>query len=413
MSSKNVSIFNATATNFPSHFWEHILGSLAEGILVIDSDQRVVFVNAAAETLTGLARMQVWARPYEEALSSNPWLVSIIHRTFSSGLSPTAGEGMLRTRSPRATPVRLTCSPIVTGEGTCLGVVAVLHNMTHQKELVQEEQQSLQLAQMGIIAAGLAHEIRNPLAGIRGATQLLQGRIHNDPSALEYTTVMIREIDRLNSLLEQILRLSPNAQVLRQPMNVHKVLTDVLLLETKAAPKGVKIHTQFDPSLPEILGDEAQLTQVFKNVIRNGLQALQGIRGGELTIATRMATDFHIRRTAPRLAAAIEPGVFLAPSRGRRQKQKAQATITETDQEPSPSARMARFLSVDVTDNGPGIDPEHLSQLFTPFFTTKSGGTGLGLAISQRIIAQHGGMIRVNTVRGYGTTFHINLPVAA
>src|SRR5215475_9613 len=106
-----------------------------------------------------------------------------------------------------------------------LGLVVVLHNLSRQQELVQEEQQTSRLAQLSVIAAGLAHEIRNPLAGIRGATQLLQGRIKEDTSAFEYTTVMLREIDRLSNLLEQLLQLSPHARFTPQPMNVHKVLT--------------------------------------------------------------------------------------------------------------------------------------------------------------------------------------------
>jgi two-component system nitrogen regulation sensor histidine kinase GlnL len=190
---------------------------------------------------------------------------------------------------------------------------------------------------------------------------------------------MIREIDRLSELLGQLLQLAAGPRLELQQVNVHKVLTEVLLLEREAAPSGVKILTQFDPSLPGVSGDEAQLAQVFRNLIKNGLQALAGCRGGMLTISTRMATDFHLVR--------------LKEQTGRK------------------AARRGRFLSIDFADNGPGIAPERLPQLFTPFFTSKSRGTGLGLAVSQRIVAQHGGTIRVESTPGQGALFHVYLPV--
>jgi two-component system nitrogen regulation sensor histidine kinase GlnL len=120
---------------------------------------------------------------------------------------------------------------------------------------------------------------------------------------------------------------------------------------------------------------------VFRNLIKNALQALAGQRGGELSIVTRMATNFHLLRSAT-------PGVRRA-------------------------ARRSRFLAIDFADNGSGIAPEHLPQLFTPFFTTKTKGTGLGLSVSQKIIAQHGGAIQVESDPGQGTVFHVYLPVAA
>jgi len=395
---------------FPADYWEYIVGSLDEGVFVLNQEYRLAFVNPAAEQLTGLSATQVHDRPYTEVFASNPWIVTIIKRMLASGHRSTAGEGDLQNRFLRATPVRLICSPIITNDGQFLGVVAALHNLSHQKEMAQEEQETIRLAQLSVIAAGLAHEIRNPLAGIRGATQLLQGRVKEDASAFEYTTVMLREIDRLSNLLEQLLQLSPRTRFTPQPLNVHKVLTDVLLLEHGTAPKGLKIVTQFDPSLPDVEGDETQLAQVFRNVIKNGMQALQGIRGGVLTVTTRIASDFHILRTTTTALPVLEPPLP-APAEGTLRSRKAPPPPDQPAASPSP--RMARFLSVDVNDNGPGIATEHLGQLFTPFFTTKTGGTGLGLAISQRIVVQHGGLIRVDSDAGHGTTFHIYLPVAS
>ena len=366
--------------DFPADSWEHILASLEEGIIIIDQEERIAFFNPTAEHLTGLSHSQVWHRPYTEVFAANPWVAEIVQRTLVFGHSRTAGEGDVQSRTRRTTPVRLTCSPIFNGGDARLGLILVLHDLSHQRELAEEVQREDRLAHLGLVAAGLAHEIKNPLAGIRGAAQLLQGRVSHDHSAVEYTAVMIREIDRLSELLGQLLQLAAGPRLELRQVNVHKVLTEVLLLEREAAPSGVKIFTQFDPSLPVVSGDEAQLAQVFRNLIKNGLQALVGCRGGMLTISTRMATDFHLVR--------------LKEQAGRK------------------AARRGRFLSIDFADNGPGIAPERLPQLFTPFFTSKSRGTGLGLAVSQRIVAQHGGTIRVESTPGQGALFHVYLPVA-
>ena len=291
------------------------------------------------------------------------------------------GEGELQGRFQRAIPVRLTCSPILNGKGAYLGLILVLHDLSYQKELAETAQREERLTQLSVVAAGLAHEIKNPLAGIRGAAQLLQGRVRDNPSAMEYTQVMIREVDRLNGLLEQLLGLSTPPSLDMQPLNVHKILTEVLLLEQETVLPQQRIHTHFDPSLPDVLGDEAQLAQVFRNLIKNALQAIADQRGGELSIVTRMATNFHLLRSDT------------LGARG--------------------AARRSRFLAVDFADNGAGIAPEHLPKLFTPFFTTKTKGTGLGLSISQKIITQHGGAIQVESDPGQGTVFHVYLPVAA
>lgn len=404
MGSKKVVEGPSTPTDPSPDCWKNILESLEEGIAVLDHSGRIFFLNPAAEQLIGLSRSSVQRRPYTQIFAPNPWIIDVVQRSLASGHSRTAGEGELRRRSQRPLPVRLTCSPIFNGDSTPTGLIVVLHDLSHRKELAEEAQQADRFADLGVLAAGLAHEIRNPLAGIRGAAQLLHSRVQNDRSALEYTTVMIQEVDRLGRLLEQLLQLSAGPPPELRPVNVHKVLTDVLLLEQETA-SGVQIQTHFDPSLPEILGDQAQLAQVFRNLIKNSLQALAGRRGGLLRISTRIATDFHLVRSllAPPSALAGDgrPGLKrTAPQKG---SEEPKATRSATQH--------GRFLVIDFADNGPGIAPEHVPRLFTPFFTTKSHGTGLGLAISRRIITQHGGRIRVESSPGQGALFHVYLPV--
>ncbi|HZD41528.1 MAG TPA: ATP-binding protein, partial [Terriglobales bacterium] len=244
---------------------------------------------------------------------------------------------------------------------------------TYRKELEEDLKRADRLAIMGTLAAGLAHEIRNPLGGIKGAAQLLRRSLSGDPSLVECTRIMVREVDRVNELIEQLLALSRPIKLNLVPLNIHAVLDDVLTLEAHALGEGkVAIKKQFDPSLPLIRGDRSQLTQVFLNLVKNAFQAMKG--SGTVTITTRAETDFHIRRS------------------GNARK---------------------KVIWVDIQDEGVGIKQEDLSQIFSPFFTTKNNGTGLGLAVSYRIIKEHGGLIRVQSIEGQGTIFKVSLVIAS
>ena len=391
-------------SNFPSGYWEHIATYLEEGLAIIDNQHNIVFFNAAAESLTGVAQTQVRGVSYTQVFDENPWIVALIRRAQEPGYSRTAGEGALRDRFRRVVPVRVTCSPIFDQDDYPLGFVLVLHDLGHQKELEEEKQRDDRLTSLGVVAAGLAHEIKNPLAGIRGAAQLLQSRVKTDQSAVRYTTIMVDEIDRLSALLEQLLELSAYPHFDPQPVNIHKTITDVLLLEQETASRGTTVQTHFDPSLPLVFGDEARLSQVFRNLIKNSLQALRGQRGGVLSIATKMATDFHLVRVPLDRTVPLQPG-SIAPPAG------AQPPDAPEKQPLHDKHADGRFLCIIFADNGPGIPPDHLPHLFTPFFTTKSQGTGLGLPVSQQIIAQHGGTIRVESSPGQGAGFQVYLPV--
>ena len=389
---------------FPSRYWEHIATYLEEGLAIIDNQRNIVFFNAAAESLTSAAQTQVRGVSYDQVFDENPWIITLIQRAQESGYSRTAGEGELRDRFRRVVPVRVTCSPIFDQDNFPLGLVLLLHNLSHQKELAEEQQRDDRLTSLGVVAAGLAHEIKNPLAGIRGAAQLLQSRVRTDQSVAKYTTIMIHEIDRLSALLEQLLELSACPQFDPQPVNIHKTITDVLLLEQEAASKGTAVQTHFDPSLPAVFGDEARLSQVFRNLIKNSLQALRGRRGGILSISTKMATDFHLLRAPVDWTAPLQPGSVSTTATTQLPHRPERPPLHDT-------LAWGRFLCIIFADNGPGITPDHLPQVFTPFFTTKSRGSGLGLPVSQQIIAQHGGTIRVESSLGQGTCFQVYLPV--
>jgi two-component system nitrogen regulation sensor histidine kinase GlnL len=225
-----------------------------------------------------------------------------------------------------------------------------------------------------MLSAGLAHEIKNPLGAIKGAAQLLAREPTLSSERIgQHLQVIVREVDRLSRLLDELSDLSQPTPLRTGPVNIHRVLHAVLdLARQRPDWRSVSVLLQFDPSLPDVQGDEGKLVQVFLNLVINAAQAMGG--AGTLTISTRMVTDYHVRG-----------------ARGLR----------------------GRFLSVDIEDTGPGLGASDPAHLFAPFFTTKPGGSGLGLAVCQQIVSQHDGRLWLrNRRRNTGTVAHVMLPLA-
>jgi len=352
--------------------WEQILANLDDGVVTLDGDGKVIFFNEASEVLTDISSGAAAGQPLEQIFKREPWLIDLVKRTHPPHQKRASGEGDFINRWGRKIPVGITVSPLQDRHGHFVGTILLLRDIKRRKELEEDLKRADRLALMGTLAAGLAHEIRNPLGGIKGAAQLLRRSADADPSVREFTGIMIREVDRVNQLIEQLLNLSRPAQLTLAPVNIHEVLEEVLLLEGQTVgDKELHVRKRFDPSLPPIRGDRAQLTQVFLNLVKNAFHAMDS--GGVLTVTTRVETDYHIREhgTAPN-----------------------------------------RFIWVDLADEGRGIGEEDLPHIFSPFFSTKINGTGLGLATSYRIIREHGGSIRVESTVGKGSTFRVSLVVA-
>ena len=352
--------------------WEQILANLDDGVIALDVEQKVIFFNEASEVLTDISSGAAVGQALEQIFKREPWLIELVKTTYPPRQKRARGEGDFINRWGRKTPVGITVSPLQDRYGRFVGTILLLRDIKRRKELEEDLKRADRLALMGTLAAGLAHEIRNPLGGIKGAAQFLRRSADGNSSLRDFTGIMIREVDRVNQLIEQLLDLSRPAQLTLGPVNIHEILEDVLLLESQAVG-AAEIHMKkwFDPSLPPIRGDRAQLTQVFLNLVKNAFQAMAG--GGALTVTTRLETDYHVREhgTAPN-----------------------------------------RFIWVDLADEGCGIREEDLAHIFSPFFTTKNNGTGLGLATCYRIIKEHGGTIRVESIEGRGSIFRVSLVVA-
>jgi len=332
------------------NLWRDIFDSLSEGVIVLSTKLEPIAVNPAAESLFGVPKAN--ATLMKDLMRQNSWLETMIGSCLESGQDLSQAETTLALRG-REVSVSTKVSPLLTRDGRLEGAVILLHDLSHQKGIHQAGRGEGTEAGLGLSPAGLAHEIKNPLTGIKGAAELLAGLHPLDHRAQQYCDVIRNGVDRLTSLVEEVLAVTGPQRLKQEPVNIHKVLHQALAMAGlyPVTPPRIVVEQYFDPSLPEVSGDAAALERVFLNLIKNAAEAID--YNGIIRLQTRMETHFRVA------------------SGGVRR----------------------RFLRVEVSDSGKGMAPDEMAQLFKPFHTTKPNGTGLGLVLSQRIIALHGGKI--------------------
>lgn len=343
------------APALPAALARAAVDSLGDAVVVVGADGGVLHLNPAAEELFARSRERAVGLP-ARALPGGAQLAQLCDRAREA--QEASHTDVPHPQDPAAR-VTAAVAPLLDGP-ICAGTVLTLHVPRHGERALDFE----------ALAAGLAHEIKNPLAGLQGAAELLAREAEG--AARDYAQVIAREAKRVDGLVRELLDLARPAALQLAPVNVHEMLGDVLLL-ARGLPGGERCHftERYDPSLPSIHGDREKLTQVFLNLTRNAVDAAAARSGGEVAFETSVAQL--------RLRAA-----------GGRTR---------------PLARVA------VVDNGPGIPESMLPRLFTPFATSKAGGTGLGLAISRRIVEAHGGRIEVRNRTGGGAEAAVHLPL--
>jgi two-component system nitrogen regulation sensor histidine kinase GlnL len=336
-----------------------VLDSISEGVVVVGSDGGVLHLNPAAEELFGRSRDRAVGLPLRALPGAEP-LAVVAERVRISQ------EGQaIDFPSPRdpSVPIAVDATALLEG-ATCAGTVLVLRTPRSSDRALDFE----------ALAAGLAHEIKNPLAGLQGSAELL-AREAEGP-AREYAAVIAREARRVDGLVRELLDLARPTPLQSGAVSVHDVVGDVLVL-ARGIPGADKVSfvERYDPSLPPVHGDQEKLTQVILNLVRNALDAVAGRAAPTITVETGVAS------------------LRLRSASGRTR----------------PLARIA------VLDDGPGIPDAMMSRLFTPFATSKPHGTGLGLAVSRRIVDAHGGRIEVRnrSVGGAEATVYLPLDLGA
>ncbi len=348
--------------------YEDLLASLQDGIVVLDRDLRIRSMNPSAEELTGTSISRVAGQALGSAFPALAPLVTLASKTLALGRNHADFDLQLVEAGGRHHQVSVAASLLSNRVGELRGVVLVLRDLSRVRDLEERVRRADRLAAIGILAAGIAHEVRNPLVGIRAAAQLAEQEPSFSTELREYTGMIIRQVDRLNRVVEGVLAFAGTRPLDRRPCNVNQLVEEVLQLEwSTLQQRNIPVRRLYDPELPIVHGDADRLLQVFLNLVRNASDALTP-EPAALTISTRFER--------------------VAPACGGRA-----AAIVE------------------IIDQGPGIPAEAQERLFDPFFTTKDGGTGLGLPISLKIVEDHGGTIEVVSRVGKGSTFRVWLPV--
>ncbi len=347
----------------PDDYPRRVLETMLTSLVVLDEDLRIRFMNSAAEILFALSFRQARGQRFQVLARGPDSLLSGFRHSLAEGHPFTEREVLLSLPSEHSITVDFTVLPLATSGGA-LELLLELRQVDRQLRINREEHLLAQHHTARILIRNLAHEVKNPLGGLRGAAQLLERELP-EPGLREYTQIIIGEADRLRALVDRML--GPSTPTRHREVNIHQVLERVRGLVLAENEPDLHIAQDYDPSIPLLIGDSDQLIQALLNIVRNAAQALEG--RGTVVLRTRVQRQCNIGPKRHKLVAQI-----------------------------------------DVIDDGPGI-PEHLREdIFYPMVSGAGHGSGLGLSIAQILVSQHGGLIEF-TSRPGETVFTLLLPL--
>lgn len=336
-----------------------VVENMPDGLLSLDPEGDIVTLNNRAKEI--LALTGAWSEKGEIKKHLLPFLEPIL-TSLKEKTEVLEYEMALPVQQGKSIPLSLSAARLIAETGEDLGVVIILRDLREIKELQEKIKRSERLAGLGSLAAGMAHEIRNPLSSIKGFAQYFLKKNPPGSEGQKYSQVIIQEVERLNRVISNLLDFARPKEPLKALVSMEGIIEHCLeLIKDDARTKGIEVKPEIEENLPLLWMDKDQITQVLLNITLNGLEALK--EGGIFWIRA------HINQ--------------------------------ESD-----------ALIVEIADNGAGMSGEELSRVFDPFYTTKKTGTGLGLAIAYRIIEKHQGTLTVSSHPGSGSVFRMELPLS-
>lgn len=358
---------SARAAAVNDAFFRQVVASMRNGVLAFTRDGKLTLINHEAYGIFDIApRASDVGRPVSEVLQAHPEVVRVLHNVFDVHLLPNRAELRLR---PAGKVIGYTLALVRDDDDQVVGASMFFKDLTRVEQLEERERLRDRLAAVGEMAAAIAHEVKNPLAGIEVMAGVLRRKIPDAPDAQKVLTDIIAEAKMANRIVQEVLEfVRPIRLQVERTAVGDAVRSAMQLAESKVPRRDVSVDVRVPADLPLITGDQQQLTQLFTNLLTNAYEAMDG--RGRVTI-TAQTTHLH------------------DGEKGRE------------------------AVLVEVADDGPGMPRETADRVFSPFFTTKAQGSGLGLAIVRKIVDAHDGSIDLQTAEGRGTAIRVTLPVNA
>jgi len=352
---------------------ESVLQGMTNGLVVVDREGKTRLVNRAAAGLLGCNEDEVLDSPVENVLAFG---AEIVRNSLERELAYSGEEIVVERDGEAGIPLGMSISPLRGDGGKVTGAMVTLSDLREARALEEDSRKLDRLAFLGEISAVMAHEIRNPLAGMGAGIQHMLTKFDEGDERHEALERILKEGERVNRIIEDILLISRSPHLNLAPCDISEVMGEIVSQwEEKAREQGVKIREYYSSALPLVKGDKTRLHQALSNLISSGIEAMP--TGGELSISV----------TGP------GSGALVGSRRG------AELWVD------------GEYVEVEIRDRGVGIGEEELGKMFEPFHAMKARGTGLGLAITRRIIAEHGGEVKVESEEGEGTRFVVRVPL--